>query len=240
MKLEVGKAWSAMMADVQGRMQDFLLPAAAFGFLPAMLAGRFADAARVGEAGASAAQAAAGAIGIIGQASIMLMVLVPGIELGEAIRQGARATPRIILASLTIAVVAAPMAILFQQYGGGQSIGMSVLLLVLAGLTAFVALRMSMLAGVILAENVGAIDALRRSFALTAGQAGRLLILFGVMFAMFIITSAITGAVGLAITGGTPQDPSFVTELLLATIAAVFSIFIAVLTANAYKQLAAR
>lgn len=238
MTLEVGKAWSATIADVQRRMPDFLLPAAAFGFLPAMVASRFADAARVGELTAQLAQLTAGAIGIIGQAAVMLMVLVPGTDVGEAIRRGARATPRIILASLTIALAAAPLALAFQRFGGQPALGTSLLLVVLAGVTAFLALRLSMLAGAILLENHGVVDALRRSFALTAGQAGRLLLLLGTILLMFVLTSAVVGAVGLMLTGGTPEDPSFVTELLLAVVGAVFSIFIAVATAHAYRQLA--
>ncbi len=237
--LDVGRAWSATVADVQRRLPDFLLPAAAFGFLPALVASRFADAAQVGEPAARLAQLAAGAIGIIGQAAIMLMVLIPGTDVGEAIRRGARATPRIILASLTIALAAVPLALAFKRFGDQPALGPSLLLLVLAGVTAFLALRLSMLAGAILLDNNGVIDSLRRSFALTAGQAGRLLLLLGAILLMFAVTSAVVGAVGLMLTGGTPEDPSFVTELLLAMVGAVFSIFIAVATAHAYRQLAA-
>ena len=241
MRLDLGKAWSATMADVQARFADYLLPVAAFGFLPSVLVARFAGPDRLGDTMAAAAQLGSAAVSVIGQTAIMLMVIVPRIDVGGAIRAGAAATPRILLGTLLIGATALPAAAIYQRYGGGEgSLGVSLLLLTLATLTMFLALRLSMLASVVVAEDAGVVDAVRRSFALTAGQAGRLLVLIGAILLMFIIISALVGALGLMLTGGTPQAPSFVTQLLLAAVGAVFSILLAAATAHAYRQLAGR
>lgn len=239
MALAIGKAWTDTVSDVQRRFGDFALPAAAFVFMPTLVISRFADEKALGEQGAQTAQLVGGLIGVIGQAAIVLLVLFPAIDAGAAIRRAAAATPRIILASLAVLVVFMPVAVAYATFGGKPSIGGSMLLLALTAVAVYVAIRLSMLAPVIVAEDTPALVGLRRSWDLTAGHAGRIFALIAVIALIFIIVSALAGAIGIAATGGTPEDPSFVTELLLAVVGAVFSVFIAAATANIYRQLSA-
>jgi len=236
--LAIGKAWTDTVADVQRRFGEFALPAAAFVFMPSLLIARFADEKALGEQNAQLAQAVGGLVGVIGQAAIVLLVLFPGIDAGTAIRRAVSLTPRIVLASLAVLVAFMPVAVVYTAGGVQASVPTSVLLLLLTAVAVYVALRLSLLAAIIVAENTRAADALRRSWALTAGNVGRIFAIFAVFVLIFAILSGLVGAVGLAATGGTPEDPSFLTELLISIVGAVFSVFVAALTANIYRQLA--
>ncbi|MBW7944919.1 MAG: glycerophosphoryl diester phosphodiesterase membrane domain-containing protein [Sphingomonadaceae bacterium] len=239
MALAIGKVWTDTVADVQRRFGEFALPAAAFVFMPSLLIARFADGKALGEQNAQLAQAVGGLVGVIGQAAIVLLVLFPRIDAGTAIRRAVSLTPRIVLASLAVLVAFIPVAVIYTAGGAQASVLMSVLLLLLTAVAVYVALRLSLLAAIIAAENARAADALRRSWLLTAGNVGRILAVFAAFVLIFVILSALVGAIGLALTGGTPENPSFLTELLISIVGAVFSVFIAVLTANVYRQLAA-
>nr|WP_243451849.1 glycerophosphoryl diester phosphodiesterase membrane domain-containing protein [Sphingosinicella soli] len=235
----IGKAWTDTVSDVQRRFGEFALPAAAFVFMPSLLIARFADANALGDQNAQIAQAVGGLIGVIGQAAIVLLVLFPGIDPGGAIRRAARLAPRIILASLAVLVVFMPVAVFYTSIGAQASAGASVLLLLLTAIAVYVALRLSLLAAIIISEDARAVDALRRSWALTAGNVGRIFAIFAIFVLIFAILSGLVGALGLAATGGSPEDPSFPTELLISIVGAVFSVFVSVLSANIYRQLAA-
>lgn len=239
MALAIGKAWTDTVSDVQRRFGEFALPVAAFVFMPTLLISRFADEKALGEQGAQTAQLVGGLIGVIGQAAVVLLVLFPGTDVGAAIRRAAAASPRIILASLAVLVVFMPVAVAYTTFGGKPSIGGSVLLLALTGVAVYGAIRLSMLAPVVIAEQTPALAALRRSWDLTAGNTARIFAFIAVIVLIFVIVSALAGAIGIAATGGTPEDPSFVTELLLAVVGAVFSVFVAAATANIYRQLTA-
>lgn len=239
MALAIGKAWTDTIADVQRRFGEFALPAAAFVFMPSLLIARFADVKALGEQNAQLAQAVGGLIGVIGQAAIVLLVLYPGMDAGSTIRRAVSLTPRIVLASLAVAVIFMPAGVMYLA-GGQQPVGATgVLLLLLTAVAVYFALRLSLLAAIIAGENARAIEALRRSWVMTAGNAGRIFAIFAVFVLIFAILSGLVGAIGLAATGGTPEDPSFFTELLISAVGAVFSVFVSVLSANIYRQLAA-
>ncbi len=239
MALVIGKAWTDTVSEVQRRFGEFALPAAAFVFMPSMLIARFADTAAVGAQNAQLAQAVGGLIGVIGQAAIVMLVLFPAVDAGTAIRRAVALTPRIILASFVLLLVFMPVGVLYAGTGGqAASAGTAVLMLLLSGIAVFIALRLSLLASIIVSENATAIEALRRSWALTAGSIGRIFAIFAVFLLIFAILSGLVAALGMVTTGGTPQDPSFVTELLISAVGAAFSIFVSVLSANIYRQLA--
>lgn len=238
MVLQVGEVWSKTIEDVQRRFGDYLLPAAAFGFLPALVAVRLFDATRVGETGAAGAQFVASLIGIIGQAAIVVLALRPTTDVGSAIREAAAAFPRILGATLLVALSALPLVALVQGGGAAPSPGLALATAVLALGFIFVAVRMALLLPVILAEGSGSVAALQRSWALTAAHFWRILALVLVLLLILVIVSAIAGAVGLLVGGGTAENPGFVSELFVAIIGAVFSIFIGVAIAEIYRRLA--
>ncbi len=237
--LAIGKAWTDTVAVVQRRFGEFALPAAAFVFMPSLLIARFANETAIGAQNAQIAQGLGGLIGIVGQAAIVLLVLFPAMDAGPAIRRAVALTPRIILASLAILVLFMPVGLVYTATGGKGTGAGGVLLLVLTAAAVYIALRLSLLAAIIAAEDTAAVAALRRSWALTAGSVGRILAVFAIFVLTFVILSALVGAIGLAATGGTPQNPSFLTALLLSVVGAVFSVFVSALTANIYKQLSA-
>jgi len=237
--LSIGKVWTDTVADVQRRFGEFALPAAAFVFMPSLLIARFADEKALGEQNAQLAQAVGGLIGVIGQAAIVLLVLFPGIDAGSAIRRAVGLTPRIVLASLAVVIVFMPVGVMYLAGLQQASAATGVLLLLLTAVAVYFALRLSLLAAIIAGENATAADALRRSWAMTAGNVARIFALFAVFVLIFAILSGVVGAIGLAATGGTPEDPSFLTELLISIVGAVFSVFVSVLSANIYRQLAA-
>lgn len=239
MALAIGKAWTDTVADVQRRFGEFALPAAAFVFMPSLLIARFADDNALGAQNAQLAQAVGGLIGVIGQAAIVLLVLFPGIDAGSAIRRAIGLTPRIVAASLAIVVIFMPVGVLYLAGTQQPSVAASTLLLLLMGVAVYFALRLSLLAAIIAGEDARAVEALRRSWAMTAGNVGRIFAIFAVFVLIFAILSVLVGAIGLAITGGTPEDPSFLTELLISIVGAIFSVFVSVLSANIYRQLAA-
>lgn len=240
MALAIGKAWTDTIADVQRRFGEFALPAAAFVFMPWLLIARFADEKALGEQGALLAESLGSVVGVIGQAAIMLLILFPGTDVGTAIRRSLHVAHRTMLASLTLAVLMLPLLVLMPSDETQQvSAGNALLLLVLAPVVAYVALRLSLVVTAIVAEASTLPGAFQRSWKITAGNIGRILVISAVLGLIFLILFAIAQALGIALTGGDLAAPSFVTELLTAIVITVGNVFFAVLYANIYRQLAA-
>jgi hypothetical protein len=237
MSLSIGKAWTDTVAVVQRRLGEFVLPAAAFGFLPAIVVARFGDVEHVGRGAALLLQLATMVIGVVGQAAIIAMTVSPGMDVGTAIRRGAAATPRVVVVLFALFCAALPSALAYAFYlqSGRPLLALAGFLLALPVL--YWAIRLSVVTPAVVVEDAAAVPAMRRSWALTAGGVPRLLLLFAVIFFALLFVSVVLGAVGALLSGGTPQNPSFLTELLLSAVGAAFGIVLSAALGNVYLQL---
>jgi hypothetical protein len=156
----------------------------------------------------------------------------------------------ILLLALVGMVLLLPLVLLLRSIGPtptpGAALGGVVAMLAIFVLVVAAYARLLPLTPVGVAEPVGPIEIIRRSWRLTAGHFWRLfgtLVAIGIVF--LIVSFAITLAFGLLVlaTIGNPvtnQTASFVVELLSALFTSAVAVFLLSFTARIYAQLAER
>ncbi|OHT20536.1 MULTISPECIES: hypothetical protein [Edaphosphingomonas] len=142
---------------------------------------------------------------LLASLTISRLALGGGVSVGEALGHAARRLPVAIGASLILAFAAMlafmPVAPLLPgqggppQMGGGAALLLMLYMLALLAAVFFVGIRLLLVNVVIVAEPVGVLPALRRSFALTKGHFPKLA---GVMLLFAIGSLLIGGAASLA------------------------------------------
>lgn len=194
---------------------------------------------------------------VVGQLAIVLLVNGWRGSVGEAIGKAFRRTPTFIVAALAYLV---PVILIFSVLLGfagigttasGQldmanfnSLGWLLSMLFLLALL-FVSVRLLPLLPVVASEGIGAIGALKRSYALTSGQFWRLFSFLLMLMLAFLILALTVGAVFGSLVQLTLGEPApWTLSLLLIALAgglvqAGFVMVYAGMIARIYTQLAA-
>ena len=257
MKFDMSAAWSEAMAMVNANREVLLVVAGIFFFLPAVLQGFVMPplqdllAASDPEAMQQQMVALYGSYGwllvlvVLAQiaGTLALLVLLRDQRrptVGEAIRQGfAGLLPAIgVYLLLGIAIGAALIVVVFAGFTA-PVIGAVLSLILSIGLV-YALIRLSLLLPVIAIEQVrNPLTALRRSWAETRGNVGRLLVFFLLLFVAYMVVllviGMIAGAVGLLLGEAGALILGSVVSGLIAAIATM--IFTAV-QAAIHRQLA--
>ncbi len=163
---------------------------------------------------------------------------------GEAIRKGLAATPITILAQMIIGLVMtglvlAPISLL--SLGGSKALG-AVGLLIGIAFAGWFWTRTSLTTPIIAAENMrNPLAAVQRSYALTKGSAGRLLLFLFLLVLAFIIAGELL-QIGLAmlvqLVAGA-QAGTITGALIASMVQAAMAVYLAAAMAASHRQLSA-
>jgi len=163
---------------------------------------------------------------------------------GEAIRKGLAATPITILAQMIVGfvmtgLVLAPITLL--SLGGSKAMG-TVGLLIGIGIAGWFWTRTSLTTPIIAAESTrNPLAAVQRSFVLTKGNAGRLLLFLFLLVLAFLIAGELL-QIGLAmlvqLVAG-PQAGTLTGALMASMVQAAMAVYLASAMAASYRQLSA-
>ena len=162
---------------------------------------------------------------------------------GEAIRSGAFGLVSYIGAQLLLGMAIGLAAALFVGVAAASGSGpFAAIMVVLVGAVAiYVAVRTSLVAPVIVVEGVASpVAALRRSWALTEGQAGRIglffLLLFVVAGVLLLIVGGLFGVLAALVAG--EKCGMVLNALVSAALGAGFSLYFVAVLAAVHRQLA--
>ena len=259
--MSIGRAWDEAKAALRANRKLIVPVALGLVLLPAVVVSMVEPRVTPGEQPPAGAWMLVGLamviVMLIGELAIVLLVNGWRGSVGEAIGKAARRTPTFILAALCLLV---PVVVIFSVLLGIAGIGTSATgqidwtnfnaggwLVILAGLLAllFLSIRLLPLMAVIACEEIGAIAALKRSFALTSGHFWRLLGFLLLLMIAFLIVAATVGAViGGVVTLVLGQPEPWSLSLLLIALAgglvqAGFVMVYTAMLARIYVQLAA-
>ncbi len=196
-----------------------------------------------------------GLVSLLGTLAICVLVLRPGVSVGEALSAGLRRLLPTFLATLLFGVIATLVAIPFVLvFGAGtlavggdptNSPGLALLgFLLLMGVFIFVWTRIMLLTPVASAEPIGPIALLRRSWNLTRGHVLKLLgFVVLIVIAFLVISLAVTSIGGLliALIAGRPTPGSLSMALVMllgAVVNTLFMVYFTAMIARIYAQLA--
>lgn len=191
-----------------------------------------------------------GLVSLTGTLAVMALVLGHGETVGDAIAAGfRRLLPFLgawLLFCLALILATVPLvalaALLGTAGGAGTALGIVIAILILP-LFIFAMVRMLLLTPVAVAEPLGPVAMLRRSWELTSGHFWKLLGFVLLLALVFIVLSlAVTAVIGgvLAVALGAPEQGSLSQLLLLLLGGAVNAAFTTVyltMTAKIYTQL---
>lgn len=255
----LGTVWEETIAFLR-RESGLLVPVALAIFGPAQLLLRFAMMAAPDPA-AAAGQAVSAQMFLVfpallfalfGYLVISLLVLVPGISVGEALARGAKAFPKalatgaiVMIAWICVAiaiVVAATLGIMLVR-SGPQAAGVTNLLSFLIVIPMLViVVRMLLFAPVLAAEELGPVDSLRRIWAIGRDNIIRfigvwLLFLFvGILVTMVdtLVFGSLFKLIALAVGAG--ELVGIVQALVSAGLQALVSLGMTVFIALTYRK----
>jgi len=250
-RFSLGRAWTETRA-ILARDGRLLWPLGlAFMAFPGLVAGQFVPASP-----ADAEKASGGALLIlfaslllafIGQLSIQWLALRPGERVADAIGRAARAMPRLFAALMLVVL---PLAFLVAPFltvatKGGTAAGGAVLAIVFIMIVAlFVLVRLLLSSPVSVAERLGPLAMLKRSWQLTRGNTLRLygfLLLF--LAVLVIVSGAVTAVLGsiIILVAGQPE-PWSVSAVLVGLVGQLAQLAVAVpffvMLARLYAQAA--
>ncbi len=258
MKLDIGTIWNEasdmvasskeVMAAIAGVF--FLLPSFAFSLL--LPAPQMADGA--------APEAAFGmlmewyksalpwlglmvVIQAVGQLAIFAMLARPGkVTVGEALRDGLGGLLPLIAAQLIVSLALAVLvAIAFAIGAASGSVGVMVLIgLLVAAAALYVSIRMLLSVPVIAIDRVrNPIAALQRSWDLTRGRFGAILLYMFLLVICFIVAALVTGMVVgvIATLLGGPRAAEIVGGAVSALLSAVFTLYVVASLAAIHRRL---
>lgn len=191
-------------------------------------------------------------LGIAGQLAIVRLALGPSTTVGDAIAHGFRRTPALLGAIiLVILVMVVPIAIVatlagvpLDQEPATPTPGLMLFAVILLVVLIYIGVRMMLSAPVASAEGPGPIGIIRRSWTLSSGNFWPLFgFLITFVLAAIVVALAIGAAVGsvVALLLG-PIEPMSASALVVALVQAAFNavvtLFLEVMTARIYVQLA--
>lgn len=199
-------------------------------------------------------------LALIGQLSIIHMAVTPSVSVGEAIGHGAKRMPIYLLAGILLTLVffvaLIPFAVILYASGvpierGNEAAFMQspvALLLSCLYLAAviFVAIRMILSSPVASEEAAGPIQILHRSWQLTSGHWWRLFgfIMLFIIAALVVMTAVNIGVSSVAVVLFGPIDPMSLSALVIglfdSIVSAAITVFLAVMLARIYLQVAGR
>ncbi|MEO7505435.1 MAG: hypothetical protein ABIT69_09655 [Sphingomicrobium sp.] len=256
--LSIGIAWEETKAFI-ARDKRLLVPLA-LGLIvvPGAFLGLVAPGAQMGtqdkNVTAMILTIAAAVIGLIAQLTVIKLALGFSGSLGDAIRL---AVQRVGVLLLAMAILVLPVALLTMVIGGvveanGGAAAASapkgiaaILLLVVIAVFMWLAVRLLLVSVVVMAEKLGPIGLLKRSFDLTRGQFWRLfafvLLLFAALLALVVAVGAVGAALVTAVFG--PPDAmtvgALIVGLLSGLVQAGVGVVYAAMLARLYPQLSA-
>lgn len=190
------------------------------------------------DVGATIAMLAGTIWSIVGQLSIVSLVLRPGQSVGEALGHGAVRLGKVILIALMLGVIVAlaltPVAVIAMANGADPAVPetmrqlpgwLSLVLLAVVGMLIWLGIRLSLMNALIVDENPGVFDALRRGFKLTGGIAARLsLVIILYALVLLVLGSAVKFVAGsLFALIGSALGSDFVAAVMTALVAAIVS-----------------
>lgn len=260
--LSISRAWEETKVRIAADGKLMAIVAAALMVLPGLIV-------EVVSPGGAATQSsltykllflASSLLALIGQLSIIHLAVAPSVSVGEAIVHGAKRMPIYLLAGvlLTIGFFIAliPLALILYasgvpiEEGNEQALLRSpvalLLTLVYFIFVIFVAIRMILSSPVASEEGAGPIQILRRSWQLTSGHWWRLFGFIAVFIigALVVMTAVSLGVSSVAVALFGPVDPMSLSALLIglfdSVVSAAVTVFLAVMLARIYLQVAGR
>jgi hypothetical protein len=258
--LSIGRAWDEAKAALKANRKLIVPVALGLILLPAVIVSMVEPRVAPGEQPPPGLWMLIGLLMVIvmlaGELAIVLLISGWRGSVGEAIGKAARRTPTFIVAALCLVVpVILVFSVLLALFGVGTSASGQLdwtnfngagWLVVLACILVllFLSIRLLPLIAVVACEEVNAIAALKRSFALTSGHFWRLLGFLMLIVVAFMIVAATVGAVvgGLVTLVLGPPDPWSLSLLLIALagglVQAGFVMVYTAMLARIYAQLA--
>ncbi len=250
-RLSLSKAWAETRA-VLGRDGRLLWPLGlAFIAFPGLVAGQFVPAspmsAEEASGGVLLVLLASVVLSFIGQLAIQWLALHPGERVADAIGHGARAMPRLFLALMLVSI---PLTFLVSPFllvatrGGTAAAGAVLAITAIMVAALFLLVRLLLSSPVAVAERLGPIAMLRRSWQLTRGNTLRLygfLLLF--LALLVIVSGAVTAVLGsiIILVAGQPE-PWSVSAVLVGLVSQAAQLAVAVpfttMLARLYAQAA--
>lgn len=257
-RVSISRAWDETKAVI-GR-DGRLLAAVSLALiaLPSTISTLIDPESGMGENGGTLASAlvvlAMSVVAMVGQLALIRLAIGPSVSVGGAIGHAARRAPvylgSVILIILGLLLLAVPIIAVLTAMGitveegtppSGAAWAAILLFIVVA---VFVGTRMLMTSSVASAENAGPVQILKRSWALTRGNTGRLLgFLLMFMVALVVVLSVIGVMIGLlsaALLG--KAQPFSLAALLVGLVqgvaTAAATVIFAVMLARIYLQLA--
>ena len=249
-KLSIGQAWSETL-QVAKREGRLIVPIAlAFVVIPATLFALAVPPVPAGQLPEPGGWALLYPVlifaALIGQMAIMRLAIGPAASVSESIRHALRRSPSVIGAALIFGIPAAAiilptaMPVLANPTNPPPTAALLFLIACVVLLCVWIRLMLMTAAGV--AEEIGPVAIVKRSWALTRGNFWRLLamaLLFGIVALIAIkATQWVSGSV-LIVALGKPE-PWTVSALLIALVAAITqtiaSVLFAIMLARIYVQ----
>jgi len=191
---------------------------------------------------------------LFGNIAIALIVLIPGISVGEALSRAARGFPKAIavLLLLVAGFILAALAIVIVATLGSMAVGSNpqspafasrIAMLVIIPMIVLV-VRMLLMSPVIAMEQGGAVEAIRRSWALGKGNILRfaavwvLAMFLGILIGLIerFVIGSVVGLLKLGV--GQAELLDIVQLVINAAIESILSLGMAVYLALAYRKLA--
>ena len=189
------------------------------------------------------------ALSIIGSLTMTALALGRSADARDAFGQAVRRFPvvlgAVLLVGLAAVLLAFPIALLVVLLAGTGPSALALMTIAVIGTFLFLWVRMMMLNPVAAAEAVGPAGILKRSWRLTAGHFWRLLGFLLILIVVFLVLSLAVGAVFgsvIILAAGQPQDGNLSQVLLLllnGLLSAALGLFLAVMVARIYVQVAA-
>lgn len=190
-------------------------------------------------------------VSAIGSLALSRLALAPPVTGKDALALGARRLLTLLGAVLLIALgallVMIPLILMLRAAtpAGGGGPGAGVVLFMLVFIIASIALwvRLMLITPVVVAEPVGPLGALKRSWSLTGGHFWKLLgllILLVVVAVVIMVAVSTVGGLLIVVAAGRPDPGSvsaFLTLLLASLINAVFTVYFTALVARLYAQM---
>lgn len=197
-------------------------------------------------------------IGVVGQVALCFLALTPNRSVGEALRRGAtRLLPAalaillLVVGAVLVLFVAAIVAVLATPglnpaAPTPQAVARAsgIMTVICAPFLIYFGARMLPLMPIAAAEEAGPVEMLKRSWALTRGRvglmAGFLLLVLVLLLVLNLAVSTVSGSVIVLLTGPMQPGsaPSFVFLLISAILQTVTGVYLNVMAARVYAQLA--
>jgi len=186
-------------------------------------------------------------VSLVGTLAIYTLVLRPGISVGEALRHGLRRLLPAIGITLLIGLLLVLVVALYSVFvavggAGGAAVG-ALLLLLLVPVFIYLLVRIY-LAQVAVVDGRGPVEALKASWAMTKGNAGRLVVFLLVVLVVALVVylagtfliAGLLAALGTALGG--PALGQFLAAVVTNVLSALITAVLGVLVAMVYRQLA--